>query len=984
MIAVLGLLCAGAAAITTSAAEPQSRPIETVLREPLPPERLSCRSDARQIEIAGPTFAYAIDRRSGAVLRLEARRGDRKVVEFREAADLRIDQYRLNGPATKGSTEIIENTPALVVLKTLGELGAGKTGSRPLPYELRSTFYNDGVLVCEVTLRPAENIVLREGISHRLSASGEWTHYVHKNRLRYDGDSPEANPPLPPAGKRIGMKTPTSCLQVFSPAAGLAMFTDAGAIHVAPPGLETASLEVVPVEEGRPPAVLMAQHLVRIGSGSEPYVLEAGKQFHFRLGWSVAPCRLPHVRQADLRMFVWIGDANNPYPTDAEIDEVARLGFTLFQMHRLGNPGEPRPPHGELARVIQRVHQSGMLFIWTDSTNLMYSNPETRRRHADGTWTRWEGTSYGGRYRAAMDPYCDLEAVCIGAPHGLADYRLGLLEKMFDQYDVDGLYLDDNYALPACRHGELHGHPREPYDCLIELHEMNWRRRQAVHRRCPHAVLIDHCGRGILLPVICDFDVQLFGEGRNFDTLQGFWDFFCSFRNLPAQGCMWPGDGEDVRCPTEMAYHFDLLTGGGQYCYLDWRLWPKKFPYARGVTESEGLYLRAYNLAQYYFGFYESTVFPFATSGGIFSTASRDTFATIYRNNVWGDYLIAIANRSAETRSSGLRIHATAPLGLSSNQVYTIWDVHERSLVSGGPDKLAAMLGEAEISPRHLNLYYLRPRNGETPCHLWGGKRIAERWDAAGRRLSVDLHAPPALEDLVVFWTGNRTVRRVLVNGQPGAFAVDPGGPMVFGKVRLTAPNTKVELECSSDGKWGLPTGELQAHEISKVVHASAIASSGKITGSAVRQPDRIEVDSLYTGYSPDAISDTKAWDEHGAALAGRVLGNADTSWASAENDEAHWITLCWNQPQTIRCADIWWAAQSMWPVRFKLQYWDAQQNTFADVPSVAWQGVNTQHSAVDFPPVCTTRLRLIQDAAGGGAGRPRIMFVQEFRADPE
>ena len=88
----------------------------------------------------------------------------------------------------------------------------------------------------------------------------------------------------------------------------------------------------------------------------------------------MAPNRLPHPRTHDLRMFTWIGDAKYPYPTDEEIDQVARLGFTLFQMHRAGTPGEPRPPAGEIERVAKKVHETGMLLLWEENPDLLYAN----------------------------------------------------------------------------------------------------------------------------------------------------------------------------------------------------------------------------------------------------------------------------------------------------------------------------------------------------------------------------------------------------------------------------------------------------------------------------------------------------------------------------------------------------------------------------------------------------------------------------------
>ena len=122
------------------------------------------------------------------------------------------------------------------------------------------------------------------------------------------------------------------------------------------------------------------------------------------MGISVAPNRLPHPGTHDLRMFVWIGDPTYPYPTDDEIATIAKMGFTLFQMHRVGTPGEPRPPAGELDRVIKVVHQSGMLFLWTENADLMYARRTgVRDMKAKGKWSLWQGFNYGGRYLAPQD-----------------------------------------------------------------------------------------------------------------------------------------------------------------------------------------------------------------------------------------------------------------------------------------------------------------------------------------------------------------------------------------------------------------------------------------------------------------------------------------------------------------------------------------------------------------------------------------------------
>ena len=120
---------------------------------------------------------------------------------------------------------------------------------------------------------------------------------------------------------------------------------------------------------------------------------------------------------------------------------------------------------------------------------------------------------------------------------------------MMDQYAVDGMYLDDNLAYENCTLWKEHGHPRKVYDCLIELHEMNWRRRELMRSRCPHAVLVCHCTLAFILPVICDFDAQLYGEGYSFGSAESYWDGCTALsKSMHAQPMICPGSKETVRC----------------------------------------------------------------------------------------------------------------------------------------------------------------------------------------------------------------------------------------------------------------------------------------------------------------------------------------------------------------------------------------------------------------------------------------------------
>ncbi len=778
------------------AAPPISKTVTEVLREPLPSEDLTCTADDARITIQGPTFGYTVDRATGAIASLEAVRDGTPVVGLETPADLWFDGVRLSD-CDGGTTEILSQGPDRVIVRTEGALPAG------VPYTLETMFYNDGVVVSEMTLRPADEYRVHDGIRFEVTGQGRFGHYLHKRRDTNGTDSFQGA--LPEAGTPVELATLTSCLQVFSHEAALAIFTDRGGTHRSPADAATASLLVNEMSGGEVSATL-TQHIVRIAPGGEAFVVPGGDTFTFRTGLAVAPNRHPHPRWRDLRMFIWVGDGEHPYPTDEEIHEAARLGFTLFQMHRLGTPGVPRPPAEEFDRVLETVHNAGMLFIWTANADLMYANAEgVQAMKNAGNWHLWQGFNYGGRYTASMDPYCDLIATCLASPNGLDEYRMATIKDMLEKYPVDGMYIDDNLAYSNCTLWKEHGHPEPVYDCLIELHDVNWRRRQVMLAECPHAVLIDHSSHAFVLPVISAFDVHLFGEGYTFASLDSYWTQYGSYQNHWAQGCLWAGDTEAVRCGAELAYAFDLLTGGGQYSYLDWRLWPDKFPYASGVTADEVLFVKTFNRAQHYFGLYESEPHYFATAKDRFAATAPGTYASLYHNQVWNDVLLVVANPKANPAETSVVFSEPLLEPLAGERTFAVYDVHQRSATPARGAAVLEQFANLHLAPNQTRLLYVREVPEYAVYHQWGGKRISENWDAATNTLAVTLHGPATLEDRVFFALGDAGVARVIVDGVPAEFFVDPARRMVHGNVTFGTEPVRVEVVCAADGTTRLP-----------------------------------------------------------------------------------------------------------------------------------------------------------------------------------
>ena len=766
------------------------------LRAPVPPEEVHLSRQGQEFVINGPTFSYRVQRNTGAINGIRVVRGQQEVISSSGAASVVIDGLPLCTTRNPGPVTVLHSGKDRIVIQAKGTFE--NELRRMLNFTVEETFFNDGVVVLQVKLVPRDDFEVREAVAWKVPAQGSFTSYLHKRRDE-DGSS-AARGKLPPSGA-VRVSTPSSCLSVVSPRAALAIFTDSGAAHMSRVGMDTAVAEVTPQ------GVELSQYIARIAPGDPPLVLKAGEEFSFRTGISVAPNRLPSPRTPELRMFIWIGDAKYPYPTDDEIAKVAHWGYTMFQLHRVGTLGEPRPPAGEMERVIRKVHELGMLFIAEENADLMYSRaPGVQALKAQGQWKRWEGFTYGGHYQATMDPYCDLVGTCLASPNGLAEYRLGNINRMLDRFEVDGIYLDDNLAYANCTLWKEHGHPQKVYDCLIELHEMNWRRRELLRQRVPHAVLVSHNTKAFVLPVIADFDVQYFAEGYCFDSLQDYWDNYRAWSlSMDAQAMICPGDDWGGRCTAALACNYDLLSGGGQYSQMDWRLFPEKFHYATGVMDRETDYCSTYNLAAASFGLAESKPWYFAEATNVFQTTSPETFATVYQHRSGNDWFIPLANMDARPQSISLVFRSPASLGILPESDYLLFDVHHSKVKRIRGNDLNDAFRTINIPGQNLQLYRLRGHSLEAPAHVWGGKRLTEAWQSRRQLLTLNLHGPPGLTDTVFVWVGDRGVSKVLVDGKQTKFSLDPTQGVVHGPVTFTSRPIKVELFISDRISGHLP-----------------------------------------------------------------------------------------------------------------------------------------------------------------------------------
>lgn len=171
-----------------------SKPIESVLRQPLPPEELSLTRTAHELVINGPTFTYTVGRTNGAITGIRAAGDRQELIASTGAAEIEVDGYRLSGGIASAGVEVVSRGKDKVVLRAGGVLGKNR-----MQYELLHTFFNDGVVVSNVKLTPRQDLLVTNAIAYELPVQGALSHYLHKRRDEH-GDA-AVRGSLPEPGK---------------------------------------------------------------------------------------------------------------------------------------------------------------------------------------------------------------------------------------------------------------------------------------------------------------------------------------------------------------------------------------------------------------------------------------------------------------------------------------------------------------------------------------------------------------------------------------------------------------------------------------------------------------------------------------------------------------------------------------------------------------------------------------------------------------
>jgi hypothetical protein len=140
-----------------------------------------------------------------------------------------------------------------------------------------------------------------------------------------------------------------------------------------------------------------------------------------------------------------------------------------------------------------------------------------------------------------------------------------------------------------------------------------------------------------------------------------------------------------------------------------------------------------------------------------------------------------------------------------------------------------------------------------------------------------------------------------------------------------------------------------------------------------VKDSPTLLVESSYAGYEKlEVLTD------------GKMMAPGETTygstWASEEVPGDHWVVIAWPQAQELKGIEVFWANfQGVFhaPQELLVQTWDGTKwNTLTSLHEVP----ATRSTTISFPPLKSTRVRLLQPSGMGHIVRPNIMWITEIK----
>lgn len=628
------------------------------------PGKLSVFEDDELIFVAGDTFRYGFDKKSGLINHLEVlgddflRGTDSEIPDIyvSDARDPRESLYSARYE-DEAKCEVISANPYEVHVRTHGVYHNSSGDVFPVRYRITYEIQGDGTIFVIVNNKAYAPCVIRWlCISRGVLDPALCTSFSHlADQSKVDTTADYISGDIPEAANEAqtlfsGRLIPWFWLGNDKTGVEMCIWDVThhryGATQIAgkmvdPLGEVGANVSASASRDGILWEIFSLRNL-------QTPVKDGWEQINY-FALSITPPRTYSPECADLQAY-WAGprrySASYKYLSDDEINDLARMGCNLVISGVNWRSGEFIPDdESEAKRVISACHKHGMKII--PCVPLMDLNEDTPIFEDHGP--EW-------RVEPVVEYEYETDIMCPGAEGWREDWR-HQIDRIAKDYDFDGVYLDLWYDRLACRN-PLHGCQRRYMRPTFPwVRDMMKYARASFKTKDPDSVIVANTD---LLPI----------------------SMICSGLDVRSAGA----SGEALRSSYRLGTGNLILVEPEQK--IDRQLVSLSLLHMAPITlsrkhsqEETDLVLQYWNVLRA-FGVSEARWYPgFVDGPSVVTTSTPDVCVSVHKRD---GLLLTVVNTSPDEVRSDVSVNDFAELDLQDGKTYSVHDPISRSFLESG------------------------------------------------------------------------------------------------------------------------------------------------------------------------------------------------------------------------------------------------------------------------------------------------------------
>ncbi len=411
-----------------------------------------------------------------------------------------------------------------------------------------------------------------------------------------------------------------------------------------------------------------------------------------------------------------------------QIEQAARRGANYLESLTGFSANPPSATESEeIAQNVARLHERGIKVVpYVSATDLRH-NSSAYDEHGP-EWRLQPGYSF--QYRSSgMCPWAE----------GWRDHFKRLIDRVVDNYDFDGIYIDMWYGQMACEN-PAHGDGRFRHVSFLGLRDMLAYAYNRIKSKKPDAIIFNNTNVLPIAYITSLSDIRLVGESMDVMGLEPLARSFLYFSYRLGSQTAWSTYGSDLT--TEQKLSLGLLI-----CSLLPRH-PYDLGNRRAYSEEDVAAFRRYRDILRFFGVEKASLHPALADQQLASASTGEVYVNVLRREDSSQLLLTVVNMNARPVRTTLSIRSLPQLGLAARRSYLVYEPARGKLIG---TFTGSQLKELPVSlPAHGHaLLYIREATKDAPdlVYALGADGLASAcWDRAGRVFEWSLQGPAHAE----------------------------------------------------------------------------------------------------------------------------------------------------------------------------------------------------------------------------------------------